>query len=397
MQAFNKKPRLPGRRGQWAIGAALALALFIAAGATTLRGTGADAGTAPRTATAVIGDIEATVLSSATLQAANQINIGAQVSGQVQSLKVTLGQQVSKGDLIAEIDATTQKTELRNVEAALRSQEAQMRAKRVALRLAESALQRQRQMLEQDASSQADYEAAVAARDMARADVAGLEAQIEQARLQVDKVRIDLGHAAIRAPMSGTVVAIVTKEGQTVNSVQQVPTIVKLARLDTLQVKAQISEVDIAHVAVGQPVYFTLLGEPGRRHARLEVVDPVPADAANQDAAGGGGPSSAVYYNALFNVPNDDGKLRIGMTAQVTIVLARASHVVTLARAALGERRANGRYVVRVFKGGKTETREVQTGVGDNLDIEIVKGLEAGEQVLLPDAPAADATSGGAP
>jgi len=390
MPSFNIEPR-PPRRGRWAAGAALALTLLVAAGAATLRGTAAPSGTATRTATVVVGDIEATVLASATLQAANQINIGAQVSGQVQSLKVALGQQVRKGDLIAEIDATAQKTELRNVEAALRGQEAQMRAKQVALRLAESTLRRQRQMLQQDAIARADYEAAVSARDMARDDAASLEAQIEQARLQVDKVRNELSHTAIRAPMSGTVIAIVTKEGQTVNSAQQVPTIVKLARLETLQVKAQISEVDIARVAVGQPVYFTLLGESRRRRARLEVVEPVPADAGNQEAPGGGGAPSAVYYNALFNVPNKDGKLRIGMTAQVAIVLARARKVPTLARAALGERRANGRYVVQVLKHGKPETREVRTGVGDNANVQIVEGLRAGDEVLLPDAPSGNA------
>lgn len=395
MQSFHIEPLTAARLRRCSLSVlAAGLALLVLAGATGLPKTAGDAGLNPRTATVAIGDIESTVLASATLQAVNQVNIGAQVSGQVQSLKVTLGQEVRKGDLIAEIDATPQKNELRNAEAALRSQAAQLRAKQIALQLAESALRRQRVMLERDASSRADYESAEAARDMARAETAALEAQIEQARIQADKVRFDLGHAAIRAPMSGTVIAIVTKEGQTLNSAQQVPTIVKLARLDTLQVKAQISEVDVARVKAGQAVYFTLMGDPGRRyHARLEVVEPVP-DGENQEApAGGGGAASAVYYNALFSVPNPDGGLRIGMTAQVSVVLARASQVVTVARAALGEPRPDGRYVVRVLKDGRLETREVRAGLGDHLNIQILDGLKAGERVLLRDGPAPGAAS----
>ncbi|WP_177307624.1 efflux RND transporter periplasmic adaptor subunit [Pseudoduganella namucuonensis] len=399
MQSFHIEPLTAARkaarlrRGGLAVLAASLALLILATPARLPKATG-DAGADLRTVTVAIGDIESTVLASATLQAVNQVNIGAQVSGQVQSLKVTLGQEVGKGDLIAEIDATPQKNELRNAEAALKSQEAQLRAKQIALRLAESALQRQRVMLERDASSRADYESAEATRDMARAETAALEAQIEQARIQADKVRFDLGRAAIRAPMGGTVIAIVTKEGQTLNSAQQVPTIVRLARLDTLQVKAQISEVDVARVKAGQAVYFTLMGNPGRRyHARLEVVEPVP-DGANQEApAGGGGAASAVYYNALFSVPNPDGGLRIGMTAQVSVVLARASQVVTVARAALGEPRPDGRYVVRVLKEGRFETREVRAGLGDHLNIQILDGLKAGERVLPPDGPAPDAAS----
>lgn len=396
MQSFNieqltdalKTTRL--RRYALAVLAAV-LALLILAAAVKLTNASADAGVNPRIATAVIGDIESTVLASGTLQAVNQVNIGAQVSGEVRSLKVVLGQQVKKGDLIAEIDSTPQKNELRNAEAALRSQEAQMRAKQVSLQLAESALQRQRHMLEQDASSRADYENAEAARNMARADAAALEAQIEQARIQADKVKVDLGHTRIRAPMSGTVVAIVTKEGQTLNSAQQVPTIVRLARLDTLQVKAQISEVDVARVKAGQQVYFTLMGEPGRRYqSHLQVVEPVP-DSASQDAPAGGAAASSVYYNGLFSVRNRDGRLRIGMTAQVSIVLARAKNAVLVPLAALGEKRPKGCYIVQVLNNGQPEAREVQAGARDNLHVQIVKGLKAGEQVLLQDGAASDA------
>lgn len=377
--------------------AATVLALLTIVVAIKIPSASADAGAPPRMATAAVGDIESSVLATGILQARDQVNVGAQVSGQVTSLKVALGEHVKKGALIAEIDPTSQKNDLRNAEAALKSLEAQMRAKQVSLQLAESVLQRQRHMLTQDAIARADYENAEAARNMARADVAALEAQIEQARIQADKARTDLDRTQIRAPISGTVVAIVTKEGQTLNSAQQVPTIVKLARLDVIQVKVQISEADVARVKPGQKVQFTLMGEPGvLHHAHMQVVEPVP-DTANQDgqpALGGGPGPSAVYYNGLFTVSNLEGKLRIGMTAQVSIMLASAKNVLTIPVTALGEKRGNDGYVVQVLNNGQPQERQVQVGVRDNLNVQIVTGLKAGEQVLLQDESAPNASSG---
>jgi macrolide-specific efflux system membrane fusion protein len=195
--------------------------------------------------------------------------------------------------------------------------------------------------------------------------------------------------------MDGTVVAIVTREGQTVNSVQQVPTIVKIARLDTMTVKAQISEADVARVKAGQTVYFSLMGEPGRRFtSRLRVVEPVP-ESMSQDAPASGGTSNpAVYYNALFDVPNTDGSLRIAMTAQVSIVVASAKNVVLIPIAALGEKAADGTYAVLVRdRNGRTVERAVRAGIRDGASIEIREGIQAGEEVVLH----GDAPSGAAP
>lgn len=387
--AISKKSRL--KRYALAI-SAIGLALFtIVATAKRPHDPADDHANNLRTATATIGDIESTVLASGTLQPSDQINVGAQVSGQVTSLKVKLGQHVKKGDLIAEIDATAQKNELRNAEASLKSLAAQMHAKQTALRQAKSTVKRQKQMLEQDASSRADYEAAEVALEMARTEIIALEAQIEQARSQADKVKLELSHTRIRAPMDGTVAAIVTKEGQTLNSAQQVPTIVKLAHLDNILVKAQISELDVGRVKAGMPVYFSLMGEPSKRYeSRLQVVEPVP-DSANLE--GGGGVSNtggaAVYYNALFTVPNREGKLLIGMTVQAFIVLASAKNVVTVPLTALGEMHADGRYAVQVLNNGKLQERVVRVSVRDNLNAEIVEGLQAGEQVVLQDVASA--------
>ena len=349
-----------------------------------------------RTVKAVAGDIEATVLASGTLEAGNLVNVGTQASGQVDSLNVVLGQKVKRGDLIATIDATVQNNEVRNAAASLKNLYAQRDAKKVSVRLAAIAFKRQAQMLHEDASPRADYESALASFSTALSDIQGLDAQIEQARIVADKARADLAYTRIRAPMDGTVVAIVTREGQTVNSVQQVPTIVKIARLDTMTVKAQISEADVARVKAGQTVYFSLMGEPGRRFtSRLRVVEPVP-ESMSQDApaSGGGTGNPAVYYNALFDVPNTDGSLRIAMTAQVSIVVASAKNAVLIPIAALGEKAADGTYAVLVRdRNGRTVERAVRAGIRDGTSIEIREGIQAGEEVVLH----GDAPSGAAP
>ncbi|MGE8538310.1 MAG: HlyD family efflux transporter periplasmic adaptor subunit, partial [Acinetobacter sp.] len=130
--------------------------------------------------------------------------------------------------------------------------------------------------------------------------------------------------------------AIVTEEGQTVNANQSAPTIVKLAKLDTMTIKAEISEADVMKVEEGQTVYFTTLGNNEKKiYAKLRQVEPAPNSINTDSNATGSSSSSAVYYNALFDVPNEDGKLRIDMTAQVYIVLDEAKNVLTIPAAAI--------------------------------------------------------------
>src|SRR5690606_2489323 len=201
----------------------------------------------------------------------------------------------------------------------------------------EAEYRRQDIMYAQDATSRAEYEAALASYKIAQADIKAINAQIEQSRLTLATAKEDLGYTQIVAPMDGTIVAIVTEEGQTVNANQSAPTIVKLAQLDTMTIKAEISEADVMKVQEGQRVYFTTLGNSDKKiYAQLRQVEPAP-NSINTESNNSTGSSSstAVYYNALFDVPNEDGKLRIDMTAQVYIVLDDARTVLTIPAAAI--------------------------------------------------------------
>jgi macrolide-specific efflux system membrane fusion protein len=344
------------------------------------------------TAVAQIAHIEDTVLASGTIQPLKLVSVGAQASGRIVTLHVALGDHIVKGALVAEIDPSTQRNALQNAQAALDQERAQRTSRAAALRVAELAYKRASTTVAQEASSQSDYETAEAAYNGSKADVAALDAQIRQAVIAVDTARVNLGYTRVVAPIDGTVIAIVTPEGQTVNAVQAAPTIVKLADLETMTVKAQISEADVTRVHAGQKVYFTILGAPERRYeATLRAVEPAPESMATDTsaapgvaAASGGSLSTAVYYNGLFDIANPDHQLRPAMTAQVNIVLAEADHALVIPSGALGEVQEDGRRAIRILDAkGRAEPRMVQVGINNRVSAQIISGLKAGERVVV--------------
>lgn len=345
------------------------------------------------TAPVVRADIENTVLATGALEASKQVAVGAQVSGQITRLAVQLGQHVKAGDLIAEIDSLPQQNALRNAEATLATAQAQLRAQQATLAQTRLTLERQKQLRAADASSKADYEAADAAYKVALANIEAQKAHITQAKISADNARLNLGYTRITAPMDGQVVSIVTKEGQTVNSNQSAPTIIILAQLETMTIKAQISEADVPHVKPGMPVYFTILGEPDQRlHATLRTIEPAPESISNTTTssasnANANATSAAIYYNGLFDVPNPDGKLRISMTAQVYILRGQAKDALSMPSAALGPRNADGSYTVRVLDAqGRPQPRQIKVGLNNNITAEVLEGLQEGDQVVVADA-----------
>lgn len=347
------------------------------------------------TATATKGDLEQSVLATGTLQAFKLVSVGAQASGQVKLLTVALGDTVKKGQLIAEIDALKQENDVRNTQAALESALATLGSRQASLKQAELAFKRQQELLAADAISREAFEQADAALNTARADIKLSEAQIAQARIAADTSKLNLGYTKILAPMDGVVVAIVTQQGQTVNANQSAPTIIKLASLDTITVKAQISEADVVRVKPGQKVYFTILGAPDKRYyTTLRTVEPAPDSIATDTATSSS--ATAIYYNGLLDVPNPERALRISMTAQVYIVLNEAKDVLTIPSSALVQRGRRGATTVRVLDAeGMPVSREVKVGINNNVTAQITEGLKEGDKVVVSEAAPAGAPSGG--
>ncbi|BFI53102.1 hemolysin secretion protein D [Yersinia pseudotuberculosis] len=341
------------------------------------------------TAVAEIRDLEQTVLADGTIKAQKQVTVGAQVSGQIKALHVTLGQQVEKNQLVAEIDDLAQQNALKDAEEALKNVQAQRAAKIATQKNNQLTYQRQQQILAKGVGVRADFDSIKAILEATQAEISALDAQIAQAEIAVSTAKLNLGYTKISSPIAGTVVAIPVEEGQTVNAVQSAPTIIKVAQLDTMTVEAQISEADVVKVKTGMPVYFTILGEPEKRFsATLRAIEPAP-DSINDETtttssstSSSSSSSTAIYYNGLFDVANPTGALRISMTAQVYILLNQAKNAVVIPATALEN--DQGQYRVQVVdNSGKVSQRTVTVGLNNNVDAQILTGLQAGEHVIV--------------
>lgn len=342
--------------------------------------------TAPTYATENVrkGDIENAVLSNGMLQAVKLVNVGAQVSGQIQHLAVSLGDEVQQGDLIAQIDSLTQQNTLKESQASLDSLNAQYRAKQAQIKQGQYEFTRQKGMLEAKASSRADYENAEATLAVYQAERDQLKAEIEKAKINVDSAKVDLGYTKISAPINGTVVYTSVEAGQTVNANQTTPTIIELAQLDTMTVKAQISEADVIHIKPGQSAYFTILGQPNKQYkGTLRAIEPGPTIMDGDDSNLAVTDSDAIYYNALFDVPNPNGVLRIGMTAQVSILLKQSQNTLLVPAQVLQKAKGQGAYEVPVLEAGKIVYKSVKVGINNKVDAEIISGLNEGDKVVV--------------
>lgn len=335
----------------------------------------------PATAEVSRGTVRKTVLAAGVIEAASLVSVGAQVGGQIQSLPVELGQQIREGDLVAQIDPEDQQTDLLRAQAALAQIEAQILAQEASIREAELSLDRKRALTDRRLTAAQELESAEALLAVARANLKAQQASRTQSELSVQSARIALERTRITAPTDGTVVARVVREGQTLNANQSSPTVVKIARLDTMVVKAEISEADVINVQPGQPATFTLSGAPDRRfRATLRAIEPAPPSIATSDEVD---TASAIYYYALLDVPNPDGVLRIGMTAEVTILLEEARDALTIPTSAINAGREGVR-TVRIWTAGNDagELREVQVGLATAARSVILSGLSEGERVL---------------
>jgi macrolide-specific efflux system membrane fusion protein len=325
--------------------------------------------------------IEISVAATGILHAVRQVDVGAQVSGQLKELKVQLGEHVSKGQWLAEIDPVLSENGLRSVQATWDSLQAQKQAAEANLWQSEIALKRQKEMIAAEATSRQELDAAKALVLVNKANIASFEAQMRQAKTQVDSAKASLAYTRILAPIEGEVAAILTQEGQTIVASQQAPVILKIANLDQMTVHAQISEADVTKIHIGDEATFAILGNPQEQYSgKLRAIEPAPQAYLN-DMPKAPGP---VFYNALFDVPNSTRKLRIGMTAKVLVVLKRVPNALLVPISALGEREASGKYAVRIVRANESpRTVMVPVGISNNIKTQILDGLKEGDEVVI--------------
>jgi membrane fusion protein, macrolide-specific efflux system len=341
----------------------------------------------PPTGEAKAADITQVVQAAGILQPRVKVDVGAQVSGQVQTLHVELGQQVKKGDLLVSLDPELARSDVVQAEAALAQQAALIDSREVDLKLLGAEAERQRRLLAKEATAAVEAERAETDLAKLKAELRGAHAQLKRLQAELDNRRLRLGYTSIRAPMDGTVVNLPVQEGQTVIAVQITPVMVTLANMDEITVRARVPEADIASVRVGQVARFvTLAGEAQRYEGKVRVIQPVPDRAGN-----------AVFYNVLFEVDNRARKLLSDMTVQVSIETGGVKQALSIPMVALGERGDDGRYEVTVLEAAdKQVPRKVRTGLQDGARIQVTEGLKAGDKVLLAPPSAASAAASAA-
>ncbi len=349
------------------------------------------------------GDIRGTVTAAGEVYARDLVDVGAQVSGQIKKLYVKVGDKVQKGDMIAQIDSVTQENEIAQQKAQLLIHEANLASAKIAAANAKTQYNRELQLYKRNAASKEAVENAKNSAALKEAEQKQIEAQIEQTKLQLSTAETNFGYTKITAPISGTIVSMPVEEGKTVNSNQTTPTIVKIADLSKMEIKMQIAEGDISKVKVGMDVEYSILSDLDNiKKAKIYKIDPgltTLSDGTYDKTSSGSSSSSssdsAIYFYAKMLVDNENDFLKIGMTTENNIIVSEANNTSYLPTSVI-KRDAKGDYVT-VLNGKEPEQRYVKTGVSDDLNTEILSGLDEKDEVLIADGKAAPLNMDGPP
>ncbi|MBS7842432.1 efflux RND transporter periplasmic adaptor subunit [Pseudomonas fluorescens] len=380
-----KRPR-PARRALLVIACLLPL---IAVAAWQVLPPGRDTLT---TVTVSRGNIENSVTALGTLQPRRYVDVGAQASGQIRKIHVEAGDQVQEGQLLVEIDPSTQKAKLDASRYAIENLKAQLQEQKAQHELARQKYQRQQRLAAGNATREEDVQTAKAELSATQARMDMFQAQILQAQASLRSDEAELGYTRIYAPMTGTVVAVDARVGQTLNAQQQTPLILRIAKLSPMTVWAEVSEADIGHVKPGMTAYFTTLSGGNRRWtSTVRQILPIPPKPLNE-TQGSGSPNSSnksgsgrvVLYTVLLDVDNSDNALMAEMTTQVFFVAGAVKDALTVPVAALQGTSSADRQIARVVAAnGRIEEREVRLGISDRLRVEVLDGLHEGDHLLI--------------
>ena len=372
-----------GRCGRWCKRVMVAAPVLLVAGAAYM-GWQSSAQSQVETTVAQRRDIAITVNAIGTLQPSQYVDVGAQVSGQILSLLVQPGDNVEQGQLLVEIDPSVQQAIVDAGRAALRGLEAQLQEQLAKHVLARQTLAREQRLNKVGATREETLQQAQAELAVTAARVEHLRAQIVQSEASQRAEETRLGYTRIYAPMSGTVVSVKAREGQTLNATYQTPDILRIADLSVMTVWTDVSEADVRQVQSGQAVSFTTLGaeeEPRRWHGKVRQVLPAPPQSATVEGAESKS-DKAVTYTVLFDVDNSDAALMSQMTAQVTFTVLNANQVLSIPVVAL-QRDAGLSWVWRMEGGDKAVRQDVILGVRNRHLVEVLDGLAEGTPIVL--------------
>ena len=337
------------------------------------------------------GTIEEVVTAQGKLEAKQYVDVGTQVSGQLKKIHVDIGDAVTKGELLAEIDPRVYQAQVEANEARIDSLKAQLNQQKAELTLAEQNLKRNQNLIAINAVSQQALQESESQAAVARAQVESITAQIQETESNLRGNRTNLGFTKIYAPMAGTITTMPAREGQTLNANQSAPTILQIANLDTMTVRANVAEADVNRLKEGMAVYFTTLGNTERRwQGKVRQILPSPQIV-----------NDVVLYDVLIDVKNEGRHLMTGMTTQVFFIFGKAENATIIPAEALtrpvpSEDNEFGKaYRVSVATESGREQRVVRIGLQTRTQAEVKDGLKAGDRILVnrPQSSAASASN----
>jgi macrolide-specific efflux system membrane fusion protein len=333
-------------------------------------------------------NIEELVTAQGKLEPKQYVDVGTQVSGQLKKINVDIGDTVTKGELLAEIDPRVYQAQVEAGEAKLNSLRAQLNQQKAEAVLADQNLQRNQNLIAANAVSKQALQETESQAAVAKAQVDSIAAQIQETESNLKASKTNLGFTKIYAPIAGTVTTLPTKEGQTLNANQTTPTIMQVANLDVMTVRAQVAEADVNRLKENMPAYFTTLGNSDHRwQGKVRQIQPSPEVV-----------NDVVLYDVLIDVQNEGRQLMTGMTTQVFFIFGKADNAVVipaeaLTRRAVKEDSDKGQaYRVTVTKGESREQRIIHVGLKTRTQAEVTDGLQEGEHILV-NRPTGTATS----
>jgi macrolide-specific efflux system membrane fusion protein len=326
------------------------------------------------TVTVTLGNLEENVTAQGKLEPKEYVDVGAQVTGQLQKVYVKIGDNVTSGDLLAQIDPRIYDARVKADEASIKNLQSQLIGQRAELVFASQQYERNKELFKTHSVSEQDFQNSEFTLKKAQATLAAIEAQIEQVQSTLSGDKTNLSYTKIYASMDGTVVDQKARAGQTLNANQQTPMILQLAKLDIMTVRAQVAEADVMRLKPDLPVYFSTLGAGERRwQGTVRQILPTPQVINN-----------VVLYDVLIDADNQDRQLMTGMSAQIFFVLGKAENVPLLPVAALGERvpkedNAQGiAYRVKEMTETRTEEKIIHIGLKNRRFVEIRDGVSVG-------------------
>ena len=354
------------------------------------------------------GTIVSTVSATGNLSAVTTVQVGTQVSGTIQKLYVDYNSRVKKGQAIAEIDPSLFSASVEQSQGNYLNAEANLQKAKVTLTDAERTYNRTRKLFADGIVSQGDLDVAETAWQSARAALKAAEGSVAQTRGSLMQAKTNLRYSIIRSPVDGVVISRAVDVGQTVAASFQTPTLFTIAQdLTKMQIEVSVDEADISRIKLDQTATFTVDSYPEQSfNGKVVQIRNAPVIVQN-----------VVTYVVVVNVDNSDMKLKPGMTANVSIEVARKDGALKLPPAALrfkpkskgeepkekrqasgpaagsaaregggkpGGRKGAATQQVYTLKDGKPAAVTVKTGIANNSAIELVESpLKEGDEVII--------------